>query len=99
MWPYDGPGSASFPCELWCRSRSTYSLAATRSKPLSYATPGSSYCHQIEGDERRELGGLASRRKTAQGLAERARIILLAAEELENKDICCGWRLRPTPPQ
>ena len=30
---------------------------------------------------------MASRRKTAQGLAQRARIILLAAEGLENKDI------------
>jgi len=37
--------------------------------------------------ERRELEGLASRRKTAQGLAQRARIVLLAAEGAENKDI------------
>jgi transposase len=38
-------------------------------------------------EERRELEGLASRRRTAQGLAERARIVLLAAEGLENKEI------------
>ena len=37
--------------------------------------------------ERRELESLASRRKTAQGLARRARIVLLAAEGAENKDI------------
>jgi transposase len=37
--------------------------------------------------ERREVEGLASRRKTAQGLAQRARIVLLAAEGAENKDI------------
>jgi transposase-like protein len=30
---------------------------------------------------------MASRRKTAQGLAQRARIVLLAAEGAENKDI------------
>lgn len=37
--------------------------------------------------ERAELEGLASRRKTAQGLAQRARIILAAAEGLENRVI------------
>ena len=37
--------------------------------------------------ERRELESLASRRKTAQGLAQRARIVLSAAEGVENKDI------------
>ena len=37
--------------------------------------------------ERRELEGLARRRKTAQGLARRARIVLAAAEGLENKAI------------
>jgi transposase len=37
--------------------------------------------------ERRELESLASRRKTAQGLAQRARIVLHAAEGGENKDI------------
>ena len=42
---------------------------------------------ELSESERRELGGLASRRKTAHGLAQRARIILLAAEGLENKDI------------
>jgi transposase len=37
--------------------------------------------------ERRELEGLAARRKTGQGLAQRARIVLLAGEGAENKDI------------
>ncbi len=37
--------------------------------------------------ERRELEGLTRRRRTAQGLARRARIVLLAAEGLENKKI------------
>jgi hypothetical protein len=37
--------------------------------------------------ERRELESLASRRKTAQGLAQRARIVLMATEGEENKDI------------
>jgi transposase len=39
-------------------------------------------------DERRALEGLAGRRRTAQGLARRARIVLLAAEGLENLEIC-----------
>ena len=37
--------------------------------------------------ERQELEGLANRRKTAQGLARRARIILAASEGLQNKEI------------
>jgi transposase len=37
--------------------------------------------------ERRELEGLTRRRRTAQGLARRARIVLLAAEGHENKEI------------
>ena len=37
--------------------------------------------------ERGELAGLARRRKTAQGLARRARIVLAAAEGLDNKMI------------
>ena len=42
----------------------------------------------LTDSERRELGSLASRRRTAQGLAQRARIVLLAAEGVENKNIC-----------
>ncbi len=38
--------------------------------------------------ERIELEGFASRRRTAQGLARRARIILLAAQDVENLTIC-----------
>ena len=41
----------------------------------------------LTDSERRELESLASRRKTAQGLAQRARIVLHAAEGVENKDI------------
>jgi transposase len=41
----------------------------------------------LRPSERRELESLASRRKTAQGLAQRARIVLSAAEGVENKDI------------
>ncbi len=37
--------------------------------------------------ERRELEGLVGRRKTSQGLARRARIVLAAAEGLENREI------------
>jgi transposase len=41
----------------------------------------------LSAAERRELEGLVRRRKTAQGLARRARIVILAAEGLENKKI------------
>ncbi len=41
----------------------------------------------LSAAERRELEGLTRRRKTAQGLARRARIVLAAAEGLENKAI------------
>ena len=41
----------------------------------------------LSSAERRELESLAGRRKTAQGLARRARIILAAARGLENKAI------------
>ena len=46
-------------------------------------------------DERRELEGFAGRRRTAQGLARRARIVLLAAEGLENKEICATLDVDP----
>ncbi len=42
---------------------------------------------ELSGRELEELDGLARRRRTAQGLARRARIVLLAAEGLENKAI------------
>ena len=41
----------------------------------------------LSASERRELDGLARRRKKAQGLARRARIVLAAADGLENKAI------------
>ena len=41
----------------------------------------------LSATERRQLESLARRRKTAQGLARRARIILAAAQGLENKAI------------
>jgi transposase len=42
---------------------------------------------ELTAAERAELEGLASRRRTAQGLARRARIVLAAAEGLENQMI------------
>ena len=42
---------------------------------------------ELSEAERCELEGLANRRKTAQGLARRARIVLAAAEGLQNKQI------------
>ncbi len=42
---------------------------------------------ELSSAERRELESLARRRKTAQGLARRARIVLAAADGLENKAI------------
>ena len=41
----------------------------------------------MSATEQRELESLAQRRKTAQGLARRARIILAAAQGVENKAI------------
>jgi len=41
----------------------------------------------LSAEERNELEGLSRRRRTAQGLAQRAEIVLLAAEGLENKAI------------
>jgi len=40
---------------------------------------------ELTDRERVELEGLAKRRRTAQGLARRAQIVLLAAEGVENK--------------
>lgn len=45
--------------------------------------------------ERSELESLATRRRTAQGLAQRARIVLLAGQGVENKDIAA--RLKASP--
>ncbi len=45
---------------------------------------------ELSAPERRELEGLANRRKTAQGLARRARIVLAAADGLQNKQIVAG---------
>jgi transposase len=42
----------------------------------------------LSAGDRAELERLAGRRKTAQGLAVRARIVLAAADGLENKEIC-----------
>jgi transposase len=42
---------------------------------------------ELSKDERRELEGLTRRRRTAQGLARRAQIVLAAAEGLQNKRI------------
>src|ERR1700726_514624 len=45
---------------------------------------------ELTGAEEQELRDFAGRRRTAQGLARRARIVLLAAEGLENKEICAA---------
>jgi hypothetical protein len=50
---------------------------------------------ELSGGEQHELEGLAGRRRTAQGLARRARIVLLAAKGLENKEICAEMPERP----
>jgi hypothetical protein len=42
----------------------------------------------LSAAERRELESLARARKTGQGMARRARIVLAAAAGLENKVIC-----------
>ena len=42
----------------------------------------------LSAEERAALEGLAGRRRTAQALALRARIVLAAADGLENKEIC-----------
>lgn len=42
---------------------------------------------ELSVEERTELEGLARRRQTAQGLARRARIVLMAADGMENKTI------------
>ena len=42
---------------------------------------------ELSAEERHELEGLVRRRKTGQGLARRARIVLAAAAGLENKAI------------
>jgi transposase len=45
---------------------------------------------ELTGEEEQELRNFAGRRRTAQGLARRARIVLLAAEGMENKEICAA---------
>ena len=50
---------------------------------------------ELSVSERRALGELARRRRTAQGLARRARIVLLAAEGLENKTIAAELGAAP----
>lgn len=44
---------------------------------------------------RGELEGLTKRRRTAQGLARRAQIVLLAADGLENKEIVARLKIAP----
>ena len=50
---------------------------------------------ELTADERRELEGLARRHKTGQQLAERARIVLLAADGLNNSEIARELALEP----
>jgi putative transposase len=49
----------------------------------------------LTDEERRELEGLARRHKTGQQLAERARIVLLAADGLNNCEIARQLTLEP----
>jgi transposase len=49
----------------------------------------------LSEDERRELEGLARRRKTAQAMALRARIVLAASTGTPNKDIAARLRIDP----
>ncbi len=51
---------------------------------------------ELSAEERRELEGLARRRRTAQGLARRARIVLRAADGLQNKTIAAELGTDPT---
>jgi hypothetical protein len=44
----------------------------------------------LSAEDRRTLEGLAGRRRTAQDLARRTRIVLLAAEGLQNTEICAS---------
>ncbi len=49
----------------------------------------------LTGEERRELEGLIRRHKTGQQIAERARIVLLAADGLNNSEIARQLTLEP----
>jgi transposase len=51
---------------------------------------------ELSDREREELEGLSRRRRTAQGLARRAQIVLAAAEGLENKQIAARLGSDPT---
>lgn len=50
----------------------------------------------LSESERSELATLAARRKTAQALALRARIVLACAEGAQNKDIAADLRISPS---
>ena len=50
---------------------------------------------ELTADERRELEGLARRHKTGQQLADRARIVLRAADGLNNSEIARELALEP----
>jgi transposase len=50
---------------------------------------------ELTSDERRELEGLARRHQTGQQLAERARIVLRAADGLNNSEIARELALEP----
>ena len=49
----------------------------------------------LSASDRADLEGLVGRRGTAQGLALRARIVLAAAEGVENKEICRRFGVMP----
>ncbi|WP_271612130.1 hypothetical protein [Bradyrhizobium sp. CCBAU 21362] len=47
----------------------------------------------LSDEERAELKSLPMRRKTAQALAVRARIVLTCAEAGQNKEVATNWAL------
>ena len=61
--------------------------AAMRGRPKSEL--------QLSEDEREQLKGLTLRRKTAQALALRARIVLACAEGVDNRSVAVRQRVTP----
>ena len=47
---------------------------------------------ELSDQERSQLEAWTRRRTSAQALAQRSRIVLLAAEGLKNTEIASGWR-------
>jgi transposase len=69
------------------RRRKNSWLAFRRTRPRRWRAQRPTTIIDLSAAERAELEGLAKRRKTAQGLARRARIILAAVDGLEKQTI------------